>query len=166
MVTTPDLKLLALDGDDLTVLSAHLQDAVSKVADMAYQRRAHRFVAIVNRFDWVAAAAGQQQGKAKPRLIRRQSALRIERVLSASVQGIDLSDKPRVLSMLALSFEPATDADDPGGTLTMLFAGGAAVRLELECIECALEDLGPAWRARTKPNHGGDGGPGGGKAPR
>ena len=32
----PDLKLIALDAEDLGVISAHLQDAVLRVGDMVY----------------------------------------------------------------------------------------------------------------------------------
>ena len=54
----PDLKLIALDTEDLNVLSAHLQDAVLRVADMAYLPKERRFAVILNRFDWQKAVAG------------------------------------------------------------------------------------------------------------
>ena len=47
-----DLKLLALDTEDLEVISAHVQDAVVRVADMGYARGDHRFALLMNRFDW------------------------------------------------------------------------------------------------------------------
>ena len=52
----PDVKLIALDAEDLRVLSCHLQDAVIRVGDMAYLKSEMRFAAIANRFDWEAAA--------------------------------------------------------------------------------------------------------------
>jgi hypothetical protein len=45
------LKLLALDEEDLQVVSSHLQDAVVRVGDMAYVPSQKRFAAILNRFD-------------------------------------------------------------------------------------------------------------------
>lgn len=141
------LKLIAFDAEDLAVVSVHLQDAVLKVADMAYQPRAKRFVAVLNRFDWSGALKA-----AKTRPERRQTALRLERVLDAKHSGIDLRRKGDVLSLLAMQFE-AKAADDPAGVITLIFAGGAAIRLEVECIEVELKDLGPAWRARSKPQH-------------
>ncbi len=48
----PELKLIALDADDLKVISAHLQDAVLRVGDIAYLPRERRFAALGNRFDW------------------------------------------------------------------------------------------------------------------
>ena len=51
----PDLKLIALDAEDLSVISAHLQDAVLRVGDMVYLPKEKRFVAMANRFDWARA---------------------------------------------------------------------------------------------------------------
>ncbi len=50
-----ELKLVALDKDDVEVVSAHVQDALVKVADIFWQPREHRFVMALNRFDWMNA---------------------------------------------------------------------------------------------------------------
>lgn len=141
------LKLIALDADDLAVLSTHLQDAVLKVGDMAYLPREKRCVLVVKRFDWDGAA------KSGGRILeRRQAALRFERVLGARISGLDLGNKADVLSLLAIRFEPRA-ADDPAGAVTLYFAGGGAVQLDVECIEAELKDLGPAWQTRSRPAH-------------
>ena len=151
MATSPgSLKLLALDPEDLTVLAAHLQDAVGVIGDLAYLPRERRFVAILNRYDWAKAVAGEATGKGE----RRRAALRIERVLKAQVQGIDLTHKGEVVSVLTAQFEPEGNPEEtPGGLLTLLLAGGGAIRLQVECIEAVLEDLGPVWAARGAPDH-------------
>jgi hypothetical protein len=141
------LKLIALDADDLKVISAHLQDAVLKVGDMAYVPKERRFAAILNRFDWTTAL-----GRKPDAATRRQAALRFERVLGAQVSGIDLKAGHEVLELLAAQFEPIAP-DDPQGHVTLIFAGGGAVRLHVECIESELKDLGPAWQARAVPKH-------------
>jgi Protein of unknown function (DUF2948) len=143
-----DLRLLALDAEDLSVISAHLQDAVGLVGDMAYLPREQRFAAILNRFDW-ANALTQSQSKSAPH-VRRRSAVRFERVRSARVQGLDLTAKRQHLSLLAIRFDPT---DPPAGHVTLLLAGGAAIRLEVECIEVELRDLGAAWAAKSRPDH-------------
>ncbi len=140
-----DLKLIALDPEDLRVLSCHLQDAVIRVGDMAFLSKEMRFAAIANRFDWEQAA---KIDDATYR--RRRSGLRFERVKSAKLHGFDLSQKDVVLELLALTFEPA---EEPSGALTLLFAGGGAIRLEVECIEAELRDLGAVWRTSRKPKH-------------
>jgi Protein of unknown function (DUF2948) len=142
-----DLKLIALDAEDLSVLSANLQDAVLRVDDIAYLPREKRFAAIANRFDWIDAGHG------KGSYTRRRTAVRFEQVLSAQVQGIELANKSAVLSLLAISFEPGGVADNPEGHVTLHFADGAGIRLHVEYIEAELQDLGPVWQAKSMPHH-------------
>jgi hypothetical protein len=136
------LKLLALDEEDLIVVSSHLQDAVMRVGDMAYLPSQQRFAAIVNRFDWEQATKGTNA--------RHRAALRFDRVRGAKMKGLKHSHEDAVLSLLAVQFEQGAA---PGGYINLIFSGDAAVRLEVECIEAELKDLGPAWRARSKPRH-------------
>lgn len=150
----PPLKLIALDSDDLAVLSAHLQDAVVKVADIAYLQRPKRFVMMMNRFDWQNALTDGGERKGEHR--RQRAAIRFERVLAAKVHGIDPKAKGNVLSLLAISFEAS--GEPPAGVVSLVFAGNAAIRLEVECIEAELRDQGAAWRTRRKPQHGDEGG--------
>ncbi len=142
----PDLKLIALDADDLGVLSAHLQDAVVRVGDLAYEAGQRRFAMVVNRFDWVEA-----EGKPRTRsFARRQSGLRFERVTKVRSQGVDRADAGRVLALLAVSFAAA---ELPSGTITLHFSGGPKIELDVECIEAELRDLGAAWQTVRKPRH-------------
>jgi hypothetical protein len=69
------------------------------------------------------------------------------------LHGIDLKQKNAILELLAITFEPG---EEPSGVLTLSFAGGGAIRLEVECIEAELRDLGAAWRTRIKPEHASD----------
>jgi hypothetical protein len=144
----PDLKLIALDAEDLAIISAHLQDAVLKVGDLAFLPREKRFAAIANRFDWLDAL--ENEAVREKHYARRRAALRFERVLGAQVQGLDLKNKGAVTELLAVSFEPG---EPPAGHVTLQFADGGAVRLNVECIEAELRDLGPAWEARSRPRH-------------
>ena len=151
------LKLIAFDADDLQILSAHLQDAIVRVGEMKYLPRERRFAAVLNRFDWATAHAGDGKD-----MMRRQAALRFERVLAARTSGIDLARQDEALVLLAVGFE-ASGEEDPSGTMMLMFAGDAAIQLEVECIEAELRDLGPVWRAELKPEHSLDAEPGPGK---
>ena len=133
------LKLAALDTEDLTVISAHLQDAILRPEDLTYLAGEHRFLMVVRRFDWTPDAP--------PR--RRLAGLHVERVLSVKTRGLAPGDTTP-MSLLALTFE-ATDS--PSGHIDMVFSGGAAVRLEVECIEVRMKDLGPVWEAVARPGH-------------
>jgi hypothetical protein len=141
-----ELKLIALDAEDLAVISAHLQDAVMQVGDMAYLPAQRRFAAILNRVDW----AGAFRDEGGTSCERGLSALRFERVLGAQLNRIDLGAPRRAMELLAIRFEPS---DPPGGDVTLVFAGGGAVRLHVECIEAEMRDLGAGWRARHRPCH-------------
>jgi hypothetical protein len=142
------LKLIALDSEDLAVVSAHLQDAVINVSEMAYLKTERRFAAIANRFDW-SEALGGTRARRKP-FMRRRSGLRFERVLGAQLANIDLTDKKQVLNVLAIHFEPAVA---PEGFVVISCAGGAAIRLHVEYLEAELKDLGAAWATKSKPEH-------------
>jgi hypothetical protein len=114
---------------------------------MTYLKQPMRFAALANRFDWEDAA--KTKGRKQP-FKRRRCGLRFERVLAAKVSGLDLSRKDTVLSLLSVAFEPASE---PQGFITLRFSGGGAIRLEVECIEVELKDLGAAWMTRHKPEH-------------
>ena len=151
----PDLKLIALDAEDLSVISAHLQDAVLRVGDMVYLPKEKRFVAMANRFDWARAnaAPARTRTNSSDSLERRRAGLRFERVNSAKVHGLNFKDKRAALALLAVTFEPASPNETPEGDVTLTFSGGAAIRLSVECIEAELKDLGAAWTAKRSPEH-------------
>lgn len=147
-----DLKLIALDTDDLSVISAHLQDAVIRISDMAYLGRERRFAAVLNRFDWEHAAAAMKSAGKVTHNERRRAGLRFERVLAAKLQGIDLKDRKGVLALLTIAFSPSAEGA-PDGDVTLTFSGGAAIRLRVECLEAELKDLGAAWATSHVPSH-------------
>lgn len=136
------LKLVALDPDDLAVVSTHLQDAVLKTSDLTYLPGERRFALVARRFDWQATP------RDGPR--RRLTGLHFERVHAARTRGLDRADPEAVLSLLAITFEPG---EAPSGTVTLVFAGDAAVQLDVECVEAQMRDLGAAWRAGSRPAH-------------
>jgi hypothetical protein len=134
------LKLIALDAEDLAVVSAHLQDSNAKVADMAFLPREKRFAMLVDRFDWTSADDGTA--------VRRRAGVHFDRVLKAQVRGFDLKDKEATLNLLAVEF---AETDPPSGEVILLFSEDAAILLEVECLEAAMSDLGPSWPARERP---------------
>ena len=136
------LKLVALDPDDLAIVSAHLQDAIVRVGDLAFLPGERRFALVARRFDWEATP------DEPPR--RRLTGLHFERVLAARTRGIDRGNTDAVLNLLAITFE---ETDSPSGTATLVFSEGAAIQLELECIETQMKDLGPVWEAEGRPVH-------------
>jgi Protein of unknown function (DUF2948) len=135
----PVVKLTALDAEDLEIISAHMQDAVIRSEDIKFLKPAQKFALVANRFAW---ESGQRE--------RRRSGLHFERIRSVRSRRIRLGETDLILSLLAIRFEPG---DKPSGTVVLEFSGGGTIRLEAECIEARLEDLGPAWDTPNTPSH-------------
>jgi hypothetical protein len=146
MTVDDRLRLIALDAEDLLVLSAHVQDAVLKVDDISWMPRENRFVMAMNRFAWDAAVGSRR----KRAYQRRRAALHFDRVEQVKSVGIDRRAGQAVLELLAVTFEPR---GEPSGEVVLDFAGGPTIRLSVECLEAQLTDLGPAWSTPHQPRH-------------
>ena len=101
------LRLVAMDGDDLQVLSALCQDAVFPSVEMQWQPKRRRFGILLNRLRWEDVPLAQRAGR-KPE--RVQSVLAVENVLRVSSQGVDRSDADTILSVLAVAFDAQENA--------------------------------------------------------
>jgi len=130
---TSELKLIALDADDLAVISAHVQNARVQTADIIWRQGEKRLVVGMRRLDWEQTLSGET---APRRLI---AALRFDRVLSCKSRNIDMGTPDTALELVGIEFHPA---DPPGGSAVLLFNHGGALRLDVECLECQLTDLG------------------------
>lgn len=141
------LKLIALDQEDLAIVSAHVQDAVAKVADFDYAPAQKQFSLAMNRFAWEAEKGGLFRRRPHQ---RRRAVLSFARVLAVQTAGIDRAKPDDVLSLLAVRFRPD---EAPAGTVELVFSGEAVARLSVECVEARLADLGGAWEAASRPAH-------------
>jgi hypothetical protein len=118
----PQLKLIALDADDLAVISAHVQDARVKAADIVWRQGEKRLVIGMNRLDWEQTLAGETSPR---RLI---AGLRFDRVLACKSRNIDLATPETAFDLLGIEFHP-TEA--PSGSAVLLFNHRAALRLDV-----------------------------------
>jgi hypothetical protein len=134
---------MAFDAEDLAVFSAHFQDARLNVADFAYLPREKRFAFAADRFDWEGAALGEGNR-------RRRAAVHFEGVTNVRSRGVDLSRRDDKLDLLAITFLPA---EAPGGAVELHFSGEVCIQLDVECVEAAMKDLGPAWECDGCPQH-------------
>jgi Protein of unknown function (DUF2948) len=137
------LHLTALDAEDLPALSAQMQDAVIRVADIHWSVTQKRFLMVANRYAWDAPEEKQ----------RRRTGLRFNFVKNVRRAGPKGLVRNGVLSVLAITFE-ADKGDALSGFITLQCSGGHSVRLEVECVDVQLDDLGPAWGASQEPQHG------------
>jgi len=130
---TAQLRLIALDADDLAVISTHVQDARVQTADIIWKQSEKRLVVGMNRLDWEQTLSGETASR---RLI---AALRFDRVLACKSRNIDLEAPETELELLGIEFHPG---EAPGGSAVLMFSQGGALRLDVECLECELTDLG------------------------
>ena len=141
----PDrLKLIAMDGEDLAIVSAHCQDAALKAGEITYLPKEKRFLVAMNRFAWEKVVKGDRSFE------RRKSVLHFERVNKVQAQGLDRRSRDKVFSLLAVTFAVR---ESPAGTIELTFAGGSTIRLDVECVEAQLTDMDAAWGTGNLPEH-------------
>ncbi len=137
------LKLVAMDKEDLGIISTYCQDAVLKIGDLEYLPKEERFVIAMNRYVW------ENSGKMNvPE--RRRAILHFNKISNVKITGIDRNKPDDVLALLAVTFEPD---DLPAGKMHLVFSGNSAIRFDVECIEAQLSDLDAAWQAKSRPAH-------------
>ena len=138
------LRLIAFDEEDLAIVSAHAQDAVLRVQDMAFEPESRIFALLASRFGW----SGDDTEQSQP--CRCLSALEVRNVTKVRSRGVDMEKGDDVLNLLAVTFE----ADSPpSGDVVLHFSGGGAIRLTVECLETTLCDMGEAWQTSGCPHH-------------
>lgn len=167
------LRLTARDAEDLAVLSSMLQDAICSPSDMGFAPRDGLFALAVNRFCWEAApmraaapeeveeegAGTEDTSDLGPVYHRTQCGVRFHGVRRASTRGFRLTDRGRLLSLLAVTVEAGAGhggkdgAEEGGVTITLTFAGGPRLRLEADAIRASLEDFGTPWPTTRRPRH-------------
>jgi hypothetical protein len=149
------LKLRAQDEEDIQVLSACLQDALVAVGDMKVLKEERRFVLVANRFCWEdesldtfpTMSDGETDDESAHE--RVHCGVRFENVTGVKVRGFDPRDSGRILELLAITLEGASDHPD----VRLIFAGDAEILLRSERLLCLMEDLDEHWPTAFRPKH-------------
>lgn len=151
-MTPAPLKLLAADGQDLQVIAAVLQDAIVPAIEMAFKADEQRFLAVVHRFRWDCVCEQALEDQDRPSRYeaadcyeRINCALDIQGVTGVQTSGFDHKNPSVMLDLLTLSLEE--------GLLTLIFAGGAQIRLKVENWRLRMQDFGESWPTKHKPSH-------------
>ncbi len=140
------LKLMAQDEEDLRIISAHMQDAVVRVGDICWMPKKGRFALLANRFEWLSHLRGEHDTPMQAR-----TGLHFEHVRRVRSRNIRQDARNGVLELLAIAFHPAEQKE--AGIIDLIFAGDGIIRLEVECIQAWMEDLGECWQADCLPCH-------------
>ena len=140
-----NLKLIARTEEDLRVVSAHLQDSIASVADIANLKKNKIFLMQLNRFMWEDVEKGVFRKNKRIRTI-----LKFENVLEVHSKNINQSKKNKFLDFLAIE---SNIMPDNNYVMKITFAGDSIIKLISEVIEVTLDDQGEAWDTKNKPKH-------------
>ena len=140
-----NLKLIARTVDDLRVVSAHLQDAIVNVNDIANLKKNRIFLLQLNRFMWEDVEKGVFRKNKRIRTI-----LKFENVIKVNSKNINQANKDKFLDFLTIETNIMTDNNYE---MKILFAGNSVVKVISEVIEVSLDDQGDAWDTQNMPEH-------------
>jgi len=145
------LRLRAEDVGDLGVISACLQDAVTRQSDMSYRPREHRFAIVLNRYRWEREAVTEDENnKAHGDHQRIRTGVHFDGCLGVKTKGLDGIAGDEILLLLPIECELLADGT---AEVDLVFTGGATIKMFLECIDCQLRDLSEPWEAQGRPDH-------------
>ena len=140
-----NLKLIARTEEDLRVVSAHLQDAIANLSDIANLEKNKIFLMQLNRFMWEDVEKGVFRKNKRIRTI-----LKFENVLKVHSKNIAQSKKDNFLDFLTIE---TNQMPDNNYEMKIVFAGDSIIRLVSEVIEVTLDDQGEAWDTKNMPKH-------------
>ncbi len=140
-----NLKLIAKTNEDLRVISAHLQDAISSTADIANLKKNRIFLMQLNRFMWEDVEKGVFRKNKRIRTV-----LKFENVLNVRSKNINQKKKDRFLDFLAIETSQMTDKNYE---MNLIFSGDIIIKIIAEAIEVTLDDQGNPWESKNKPKH-------------
>ena len=137
------LRVKAQDEDDLAVVSAAMQDAIVRVADIRHDGRARALIIAATRYRW----EGEREGDGE----RVRAIMRVESVLDVKARGIGQDRLEGYMTVLSITFSPKDEP--PAGVVNLTFAGGGEIAVNVECVDIALADASRPWPARGRPAH-------------
>tara|TARA_B100000614_G_scaffold209147_1_gene191989 strand:+ start:100 stop:543 length:444 start_codon:yes stop_codon:yes gene_type:complete len=140
-----NLKLIAKTEEDLRIVSAHLQDSIAIVSDIANLGKNKIFLMQLNRFMWEDVEKGVFRKNKRIRTI-----LKFENVLKVNSKNINQSKKDKFLDFLAIE---TNQMPDNNYEMKLVFAGDAIIKVISEVIEVTLDDQGEAWDTKNMPKH-------------
>tara|TARA_B100000963_G_scaffold333730_1_gene326314 strand:- start:28 stop:471 length:444 start_codon:yes stop_codon:yes gene_type:complete len=144
-VEPKNLKLIARTEEDLRVVSAHLQDSIASVSDIANLKKNKIFLMQLNRFMWEDVEKGVFRKNKRIRTV-----LKFENVLDVVSKNINQLKKDKFLDFLAIE---TSITPDNNYEMKIIFSGDSIIKVSSEVIEVTLDDQGEAWDTKNKPKH-------------
>ena len=140
-----NLKLIARTEDDLKVVSAHLQDSIVNVSDIANLEKNKIFLIQLSRFMWEDVERGVFRKNKRIRTV-----LKFENVIKVHSKNINRSKNDKFLDFLTIETNVMPDNNYE---MKIVFAGDSIIKVISEVIEVTLDDQGSAWDTKNMPKH-------------
>ena len=140
-----NLKLISKTAEDLKVISAHLQDAIVSISDIANLKKNRIFLIQLNRFMWEDVEQGVFRKNKRIRTI-----LKFDHVTKVASKNIDFNKKDEFLDFLAIE---SNEMADKTIEMNLIFSGDSIIKVFTEVIEVTLDDQGDPWETKSKPKH-------------
>ena len=142
---TKNLKLIAKSDEDLRVISAHLQDSIVSINDIANLGSNRIFLMQLNRFMWEDVEKGIFRKNKRIRTV-----LKFENVINVFSKNIKQKNNDKFLDFLTIECK---NIADKSYEIKLIFSGNAIIKIVTEVIEVTLDDQGSPWQSKTKPKH-------------
>ena len=142
---TKNLKLIARTDDDLRVISAHLQDSIADIKNIANLKKNNIFLMQLSRFMWEDVEKGVFRKNKRIRTI-----LKFDNVIEVNSKNISQISKDKFLDFLAIE---SCQMPDNNYEMKLIFSGDLIIREVAEVIEVTLDDRGEPWDTKNKPKH-------------
>ena len=140
-----NLKLIARTEEDLRIISAHLQDSIASVTNIANLQKNKIFLMQLNRFMWEDVEKGVFRKNKRIRTI-----LKFDNVIKVNAKNISQSNKDKFLDFLAIESHKMPDNNYE---MKLIFSGDSIIKIIAEVIEVTLDDQGEPWDTKNKPKH-------------
>jgi hypothetical protein len=144
-VKAKNLKLIARTDEDLKVISAHLQDSIADIKNIAHLKKNKIFLMQINRFMWEDVEKGVFRKNKRIRTV-----LKFENIVEVNSKKINQQNKDKFLDFLAIECHQMPDKNYE---MKLIFSGDLIIRVLVEVIEVTLDDQGEPWDTKNKPKH-------------
>ena len=140
-----NLKLLATSDKDLRVISAHLQDSIVALNDIANLKKNRILLIQLNRFTWEDVEKGVFRKNKRIRTV-----LKFDNVISVLSKNINVKNYEQFLDFLTIE---STIRSDKSYEIKLIFSGNVIIKVSTEVIDVTLDDQGSPWESKTSPKH-------------
>ena len=140
-----NLKLIAKTQDDLSVVSAHLQDSIVNISDIANLIKNKIFLIQLNRFMWEDVEKGVFRKNKRIRTV-----LKFDNIISVFSKNISAKKDKTFLDFLTIE---SNVLPDKSYEIKLIFSGDSVIKIKAEVIDVTLDDQGSPWETKTQPKH-------------